>query len=62
MSVQRSGDYIENGLKERNETGIVLCRYRPGGLTEENSGNEDRESIGISSILEKFLGSVNAKN
>jgi hypothetical protein len=26
LSVQRSRDCIENGLKERNETGIVLCR------------------------------------
>jgi hypothetical protein len=60
--VQKSRDYIENGLKERNKTGIVLCRYRPGGLTEENSGNEDREFIGVGSIFEKFLGSVKAKN
>ena len=42
LSVQRSRDYIGNRLKKHNETGIVLCRFPLGGLTEENSGNEGR--------------------
>ena len=60
--MQRSRDDIENRLKKHEETEIVLYSYRAGSLTEENSGNEDRESIGISSIFEKFLGSVKAKS